>query len=196
MKDAAATRACSWPPRAAPAWPPLRKLKASGHLSPDDTVVLFNTGTGYKYVENMLPRWDGPYHWQPALFEAMEKGSSTIPEARRNWVIARVILNDRPLTLGSSRVAVGNYASRCCGPTSTERAWPSRCGAIDMREVYPDVNAIAPAPRGETVFKGPVTFETGKPARAAVRHHAAADAGKVTLTVSYGDRRLVVTFVR
>jgi threonine synthase len=31
-----------------------RKLKASGHLSPDDSIVLFNTGTGYKYVENMI----------------------------------------------------------------------------------------------------------------------------------------------
>jgi len=34
-----------------------RKLKASGHLGPDDTVVLFNTGTGFKYVENMAPLW-------------------------------------------------------------------------------------------------------------------------------------------
>jgi threonine synthase len=35
----------------------LHKLKASGHLSADDTVVFFNTGTGYKYVENMAPLW-------------------------------------------------------------------------------------------------------------------------------------------
>ena len=35
----------------------LRKLKASGHVSPDDTVVLFNTGTGFKYVDNMAPLW-------------------------------------------------------------------------------------------------------------------------------------------
>jgi threonine synthase len=34
-----------------------RKLKASGHLSADDTVVLFDTGTAYKYVENMQPLW-------------------------------------------------------------------------------------------------------------------------------------------
>jgi threonine synthase len=36
----------------------LRKLKANGHLSPDDTIVLFNTGTGFKYVENMTAAWD------------------------------------------------------------------------------------------------------------------------------------------
>jgi threonine synthase len=35
----------------------LRKLKASGHLSPEDTVVAFNTGTGFKYAENMEPLW-------------------------------------------------------------------------------------------------------------------------------------------
>ena len=34
-----------------------RQLKVSGHLSPDDTVALFDTGTGYKYVENMEPLW-------------------------------------------------------------------------------------------------------------------------------------------
>jgi threonine synthase len=35
----------------------LRKLRGSGHLSPDDTVVVFNTGTGLKYVEPMSPLW-------------------------------------------------------------------------------------------------------------------------------------------
>ncbi len=35
----------------------LRTLRASGALGPDDTVVLFNTGTGFKYVENMAPLW-------------------------------------------------------------------------------------------------------------------------------------------
>ncbi|MEO8362138.1 MAG: threonine synthase [Vicinamibacteria bacterium] len=34
------------------------KLKASGHLSPDDSVVIFNTGTGFKYVDNMKPLWN------------------------------------------------------------------------------------------------------------------------------------------
>jgi threonine synthase len=34
-----------------------RKLKASGHLGPDDQIVVFNTGTGFKYVDNMRPLW-------------------------------------------------------------------------------------------------------------------------------------------
>ena len=35
----------------------LRKLRASGHLSADDTVVVFNTGTGFKYVETLSTLW-------------------------------------------------------------------------------------------------------------------------------------------
>ncbi|HKC13927.1 MAG TPA: threonine synthase [Vicinamibacteria bacterium] len=35
----------------------LRRLKASGHITPDDTVVVFNTGTAFKYVENLAPLW-------------------------------------------------------------------------------------------------------------------------------------------
>jgi threonine synthase len=35
----------------------LRALRASGHLSSDDTVVVFNTGTGVKYTEALAPLW-------------------------------------------------------------------------------------------------------------------------------------------
>ena len=50
-------RASSWRPEGGACVAAARKLKVSGHLSPDDTVVLFDTGTGYKYVENMVPLW-------------------------------------------------------------------------------------------------------------------------------------------
>jgi hypothetical protein len=135
------------------------------------------------------------YHWQPALFEAMEKGSRTIPEATRNWVVARVILDDRPLTLGSSRLAVGNYGL-VLWPNLDGKGMAVEMRRIDMRELYPDVNAIAPAPRGETAFKGPVTFEAGSPLAPRFDIATGSEADKVTLTVSYGDRRLVLTFVR
>ena len=41
--------------------------------------------------------------------EAMASGKGDIPEAKRNWVFARVVLDDRPLTLEGKRLAVGNY---------------------------------------------------------------------------------------
>jgi hypothetical protein len=136
------------------------------------------------------------YHWQPALFEAMEKGSSTVPEATRNWVVARVVLDDRPLTLETSRLAVGNYGL-LLWPNLDGKGMAIEMRRIDMREVYPDVNAIAPAPRGETMYKGPAKFEAGKPL--APRFDigmGSDDPAKVTLTIRYGDRRLVLTFVR
>ncbi len=36
----------------------LGKLRASGQLSPDDHIVLFNTGTGFKYYDNLVPTWN------------------------------------------------------------------------------------------------------------------------------------------
>ncbi|HVO09921.1 MAG TPA: threonine synthase [Vicinamibacteria bacterium] len=34
------------------------KLRTSGQLAPEETVVLFDTGTGYKYVDNLRPLWN------------------------------------------------------------------------------------------------------------------------------------------
>ena len=57
VRDASATEGLFVAPEGGAGVAALRKLKASGHLSPDDTVVAFNTGTGFKYVENMAPLW-------------------------------------------------------------------------------------------------------------------------------------------
>ena len=135
------------------------------------------------------------YHWQPALFEAMEKGSGAIPEATRNWVIVRVILNARPLTFGTARLPVGNYGL-VLWPNLDGKGMAIEMRRIDMREVYPDVNAIAPAPRGETMFKGPAKFETTSPLAPRFDATLGEGEGTVTLTIRYGDRRLVLPFVR
>jgi threonine synthase len=57
VKDASATEGLFMAPEGGACVAALDKLKASGHLSPDDTIVVFNTGTGFKYVENMAPLW-------------------------------------------------------------------------------------------------------------------------------------------
>ena len=57
VRDAAATEGLFMAPEGGACVAALRKLKSSGHLSPDDTIVAFNTGTGFKYVENMAPLW-------------------------------------------------------------------------------------------------------------------------------------------
>jgi threonine synthase len=57
VKDASATEGLFMAPEGGAAVAALRKLKSSGHLSADDVVVVFNTGTGYKYVDTMAPLW-------------------------------------------------------------------------------------------------------------------------------------------
>ena len=57
VKDASSTEGMFMAPEGGACVAALRKLKASGHLSPDDTIVVFNTGTGFKYVETMAPLW-------------------------------------------------------------------------------------------------------------------------------------------
>jgi hypothetical protein len=34
---------------------------------------------------------------------------------------------------------------------------------VDMRDVFPNLDAMAPAPLGETIYKGPARFETASP---------------------------------
>ena len=57
VKDAAAGEGLFFAPEGGACVAALRRLKASGHLSADDTVVVFNTGTGFKSIENMAPLW-------------------------------------------------------------------------------------------------------------------------------------------
>ncbi len=135
------------------------------------------------------------YHWQPALFDALEKGDATVPEARRNWVVARVTLNQRPLRIHGKLMGVGTYAL-AWWPNLDGKGMAVEMRQVDMRDVFPDVNALAPAPRGETIYKGPAGFETVSPP--APRFDATLDEeeGTVTLTIHYGDRQMLVPFVR
>jgi threonine synthase len=58
VKDASSHEGLFMAPEGGACVAALRKLRASGHVSTDESVVIFNTGTGYKYVDNMQPRWD------------------------------------------------------------------------------------------------------------------------------------------
>jgi threonine synthase len=57
VRDASAREGLFVAPEGGACVSALRKLKASGHITPDDSVVVFNTGTALKYVENMAPLW-------------------------------------------------------------------------------------------------------------------------------------------
>lgn len=134
------------------------------------------------------------YHWQPELFEALEKGAD-IKEAKRDWVVARLILDSRPLTVGTARVPVGNYALTLW-PNLDGKGMRLEIRRVDMREVYPNLNALAPAPHGETAYVGPASFERLGELQPRLAMTLVEVEGGLNLTVRWGDRRLVLPFVR
>jgi hypothetical protein len=127
------------------------------------------------------------YHWQPALFDAMEKGTTTVPEAGRNWVVARVTLDQRPLRIHGKLMPVGTYAL-AWWPNLDRKGMTVEMRRVDLREVIPSPNAIAPAPRGE--------FEKVSPLAPRFDATLGEEGGMVTLAIRYGDRRLLVPLVR
>jgi hypothetical protein len=135
------------------------------------------------------------YHWQPALFEAMEKGDAGIPLATRNWVVARITLDERPLRIEGKLMAVGAYAL-AWWPNLDGKGMGFEIRRVDMREVIPQLNALAPLPRGETIYRGKAEFENTD--AVAPRLDAVLDekGGTVTLAIRYGDRRLLVPLTR
>ena len=58
VKDAARFEGFFMAPEGGACVAAARALARAGELRPDDSVVLFSTGTGFKYVELMAPAWD------------------------------------------------------------------------------------------------------------------------------------------
>jgi hypothetical protein len=135
------------------------------------------------------------YHWQPAIFEAMASGKGDVPEAKRNWVVARIIIEERPLTLEDKRLPVGNYGL-ALWPNLDGKGMEYEMRRVDMRDVFPNLNAMAPVPRGETIYKGPAKFEPLSPAVERLEVTMTEGQGTVLLTLRYGDRSLPLTFTR
>jgi hypothetical protein len=135
------------------------------------------------------------YHWQPVIVEAMASGKGGVPEARRNWVYARLILNSRPLSLEGKRLAVGNYGL-ALWPNLDGKGMQVEARRVDMRDVFPDINAMAPVPRGETIYRGPARFEAVSPLQERLSVTLTEEGDKVLVTLVYGNRRLPLTFTR
>jgi hypothetical protein len=128
------------------------------------------------------------YHWQPALFEAMASGKGDVPEAKRNWVVVRMILDMRPMTLEGKRLPVGNFGI-ALWPNLDGNGMQVEVRQVDMRDVFPNLNAMGPVPRGETMYKGPVRFETESPVAERLDTKLTEEGGGIVITVRYGDRR-------
>jgi hypothetical protein len=135
------------------------------------------------------------YHWQPALFAAMEKGGTDEPLATRDWVVARLVLQTRPLTLEGKRLPVGNYAV-ALWPNADGKGMTVEVRSVDMREVLPNLNAIAPLPKGETLYRGLARFEDVTPLAERMSFVLAEADGGAVATLRYGNRGLKLVLTR
>jgi hypothetical protein len=133
------------------------------------------------------------FHWRPELFEAMEKGGGTIPEAQRNWMLARIVTTE-PFKVGGTRVRAGNYAL-ALWPNLDGRGLALELRDVDMRTVL-EPNVIAPAPNGKTIYKGPARFETTPDTAPRLDIQLIEGAGVVSVAVRYGNRKLSLAFTR
>jgi threonine synthase len=54
LKEIAATEGLIISPEGAAAWKAIEKMAAQQMIDPSDNILLLNTGSGYKYLENLL----------------------------------------------------------------------------------------------------------------------------------------------
>jgi hypothetical protein len=133
------------------------------------------------------------WHWRADLFAEMEKGGSKMPEAQRNWGLFR-LLNSSPLTFQGKKITASNYGF-ALWPNMGGKGMMFELRQIDMRRVL-EPNVFGPLPEGQTIWKGPANFETVSDTVDRLSVTLAEDAGKVNVTIRYGNRSAVVTFAR
>jgi hypothetical protein len=133
------------------------------------------------------------WHWRPELFAEMETGKGKTPEAKRNWGLFRM-MSDAPMTFQGKSLTASNYGF-ALWPNLDGKGMMFELRRIDMRRVL-EPNAFAALPEGDTMWKGPATFETVPDIAERLSVSLADDAGKVNVTIRYGNRRAVVTFTR
>ena len=101
------------------------------------------------------------FRWDPAVWEGLEKGGSSNPVTRRSWAIARIVLYDRALKIGTSALPTGMNALLVLNPNLDGKGMTVELRRVDMRDdVFQKINVVAEPPPGETLYKVPANFET------------------------------------
>lgn len=132
--------------------------------------------------------------WGPQTFATMESANDSFYN-KRSWPFAR-LETPAPLKLDGTSLAPGNYAL-VFNPASTEHpAMSFEVLKLAPGEFFQEGNPMTRTPPGESVFKGPVTFERASDTRPALDVALEEASGALNLKVAYGDRRLTKRFER
>jgi hypothetical protein len=128
--------------------------------------------------------------WGPNTFAAMEKPGDSFYN-KRPWPFAR-LETARAVTLEETRIPAGNYALVFHPNTPDDTGMTLEVRRIAVPEFLQAGNVMTAAPEGESVWKGPVRFAVTAETAPSLAIDLLRAASGVSLTVRYGDRRLVV----
>lgn len=133
------------------------------------------------------------FKWDQQAFATL-MGDGDHPVGRRSWVLARLMLWS-PMRCLDKTVPVGS-ALLVLNPARAGAGAEVELRAVDMRDVFTNLNVVAEPPAGETYCKGPAAFvKVGVTApRLDVRVADAKD--RLEVTTHYGDHELTFKLYR
>jgi hypothetical protein len=134
------------------------------------------------------------FGWNPEAFAALEKGGDH-PVGRRSWVLARLLLPRDPLKWEGHTIPVGT-AILILNPGKKGVLPGFELRAIDMRELFTNLNVIAEPPAGDTLAMGPARFEKADTTAERLEVALADKTQTLELAIHYGDRRAKVVLAR
>ena len=126
--------------------------------------------------------------WGPNTFATMEKAGDTFYN-KRLWPFAQ-LTTETTVSLEGTPIPPGRYALLFHPNGPTNQGMSLEVRAVDADFLEPG-NAMAPAPEGKTVLRVPARFETVADTAPALAIALDPGKGVTSLTVRYGDRRLV-----
>ena len=132
--------------------------------------------------------------WGPETFAAMERPGKGFYN-RRSWPFARMETTTA-LRLGDTRLPAGNYALVFHPNTPDNEGMSLEVRKIASGEFLQPGNVMTRAPEGETLWRGPVKFETTDRTVPALEVGVLPEAGRLRLDVRYGNRGTQAVFGR
>lgn len=124
--------------------------------------------------------------WAPYTFDDMERPGNGYYN-RRAWPFAR-LETARPLALEGTSLPPGNYALLFHPNTPDRQGMSLEVRKIASGEFLEPGNVMTPVPDGETIWRGPVRFDTAAPTASALRIEMLPAERGFQLKVQYGDR--------
>lgn len=134
------------------------------------------------------------FKWDQEAFDTLRAGG-THKIGSRSWVLARLVLTKNPMRCEGKIIPVGanllilNPAKAGGKPTVELRA-------VDMREIFVDMNVVAEPPPGETYYIGPANLKPVEKKAERLSARVSETKDGLDIVTHYGDRELTVTLTR